>query len=53
MIKFCNAQYDKLLFSDFDLFVCTISYEQRSYFLLDQIIHFLDKEKVFIFATDN
>ena len=53
MIQFCNEKYDISTFSDVDLFVCTICYEQRSYYLLDQVINTLDDQTVLIFATDN
>lgn len=53
MIQFCNVQFDISTFSNVDLFVCAVSYEKRSYFLLDQVIHLLDKKSLLIFATDN
>lgn len=53
MIQFRNEHFDNSTFKDVDLFVCTVSYEQRSFFILDQIIQGLDKEAVLVFATDN
>lgn len=53
MIQFCNVQFDINSFNGVDLFICTVSYEKRSYYLLDQVIPSLDKESILVFATDN
>jgi len=53
MIQFCNVQFDINSFNGVDLFICTVSYEKRSYYLLDQVIPMMDKEAILVFATDN
>ena len=53
MIQFCNVDFDIGSFSEVDLFVCTVSYEKRSFFLLDQVIQIIDKDALLFFATDN
>lgn len=53
MISFYNADSKESHSSDIDLFICTVGYEERSYYFLDQFNYSLNYNKVLVFTTDN
>ena len=53
MIQFCNADYETTTHENVDLFICSINFEKRSYYIFDQIVRRLSKESLLVFATDN
>lgn len=53
MIQFSNAHFSQSLLVATDLFICTIGYEARSYYLYDQIKNEINKDQTLFFTTDN
>ena len=52
-MEFVNELFDKSRFTNVDLFICTISYEDRSTYLFEHLSDKLDSDNTIVFATDN
>lgn len=52
-MEFANELFDKSHIADIDLFICTISYEERSSYLFDHLFDSLNPNNTLVFATDN
>lgn len=53
MIEFNNVAFDKSYTEKIDIFICTISYEERSTYLFDYLSDSLHPNNTLLFATDN
>lgn len=52
-MEFANEQFDKSYIANFDLFICTINYEERSTYLFERLSDRLNSDNTLVFATDN
>lgn len=53
MIEFANQLFDESYANKIDMFICTISYEERSSYLFDRLAIGLRPDNTLLFATDN